>query len=241
MTKSTPCDHGPYDTRPVSLLQLNDVSSQDAMDGHSRYEEVNRHLAHEFPQLAGGFGQHSWMPFTPLDTERQESNIAGLADDATSAIHAPVCDSELTTVAGYSLSMHDNMPLPAPLPPDFSESLALDAYFDLDASATQAQGPYHNFGMPTEYMEGVEEQRGESHPIGLISTSMQPVEHIVVQSSGGESREFANEALAEGYCIGRNMNQIIYDLIQLGTRLRADARRQLDVIRDDCAAFPLSS
>lgn len=113
MTKRVRSDRRPYDIRPVSLIRLDKVQSQDALDNLSRYEAVSRQFAQEFPQMAWNLGQRPWIPCFPSlrYTGPQENRTMASADATsadTSAIRGPACGSEFMTSAVYNLSTHSD-------------------------------------------------------------------------------------------------------------------------------------
>ncbi|KAL7795209.1 hypothetical protein V8C37DRAFT_374854 [Trichoderma ceciliae] len=282
MTKRVNSDRRPYDTRPVSRIRLDKVVSQDALDSLSRYEEVNRQFAQEFPQMACNLRHLSWIPwFLSPHTEAQENKIAAApADNATStgdpASHMPTCDFDFTTSAGCSLSIHNNASdsdilstivtslTTAATTPESSDNsdphtpIDVDFYPSYDLDALSSPLPWHDQDQPQESGHGhavhgqigggTEEYWDESYLMSSTSRFRQAVEQSTMLSpggggggggGGGESSDYDNEALAEQSCLdNKKMNQIMVNLNRLGSRLREDARRQLDVISDDCAGFP---
>lgn len=85
------------------------------------------------------------------------------------------------------------------------------------------------------------EQLDESGLMVLAPLFEWPAEHSMMLHPERESRGSEDHVIAEKSCVYRNnMNQIIFNLDQLGSRLRDDARRQLDVMSDDCDTSPLS-
>ncbi|KAM0258282.1 hypothetical protein ACHAQJ_003924 [Trichoderma viride] len=265
--KSVRSDRRPYDIRPVSQIRLNKVMSQDALDRLSRYEEVNRQFAEEFPQMAWKFGDRSWIPsFLSPHTERQENVTAASADNTmslgASTVHVPVHDFEFITSIDYTLSTHSDdadldvlsttmSPLTATIttPSDLSDNsdsfASLAADFDPLNSLLpwhdQSQEPCYNHAIQNNSECGMEEQERLDGSGLMVSTSFfeQPAEQSIMPSPEGEPDDFENEALAEESSVdSMNMNQIMLNLNQLGSRLREDARRQLDAITGGCAASP---
>jgi hypothetical protein len=259
----------------VSLKRPNKVISQDALDRLSRYEEVNRQFAQEFPQMAWKFGQCSWLPrFLSPYTEPQENRTTTSADNApslgASTVHVPIHDFEFITSTDCNLSTHNDdtdfdilsaimTPLSASttssselsdnsdpigtLVADFDPSCDFDALSSLFPWQNQVQEPCYNHAIQSK-TEGELEEYERLNGLGLLTVSTlffeQPVEQSTMQSSEGESSDFENEALGEESRVdSKNMNQIMLNLNQLGSRLREDTRRQLDAMSGGYAASPM--
>ncbi|KAK4067085.1 uncharacterized protein Triagg1_7813 [Trichoderma aggressivum f. europaeum] len=260
MTKRACSDRRPYDTRPVSLIRSGQVQSQDALDNLSRYEEVSRQFAQEFPQIARSIEQHSWIPcFLSPNTGRQESRATAPADGAMAAdsIASPIgglaYDSQFATTAGYDISMYidDNCfdalpfatttattsPTEQSSDPDSFTPPGSDADFDptcnLQTSASQ----------PLWYDE-LEESR-YNHPLQNWNAEQtekqwdgpnQTISESLIAPPVEHTRssDLDDEALAEASQVDQDrINQIMINLNQLESRLREDVRRQLDVISND--------
>ncbi|KAK4067899.1 hypothetical protein Trihar35433_6459 [Trichoderma harzianum] len=258
MTKRTYSDRRPYETRPVSLKRF--VKSQEALDNLSRYEEVSRQFAQEFPQIAWSLAQHSWIPcFLSPNTGRQENRTTAPADvtiAADSKVASPTgglaYDSEVAATADYDISMYidDNCfddltftptsasssPTEQPGHPDsFTPPESdTDFYPTCDLKTLTSQLFQYNevqeskYGYNCSLQNWNAEQRGEQRkrPCTTISKSLAapPVEPM-----GSDNLD--NEALADASQVDKDrMNQIMIDLNQLESRLRGDARRQLDAI-----------
>lgn len=110
---------------------------------------------------------------------------------------------------------------------------------------SRAQGPYcykyHAIRNKGKCEANEQEQLERSDLMAPTPLFEQPAEHSMILHPEREPRGSERHVLAKESCVDRNnMNQIIYNLNQLGSRLRDDARRQLDVISDGCDASPLS-
>ncbi|KAL7912741.1 hypothetical protein GGI35DRAFT_261122 [Trichoderma velutinum] len=260
MTKRACSDRRPYDIRPVSLIRFGQVKSQDALDNLSRYEEVSRQFAQEFPQIAWSLEQHSWIPcFLSPNTGRQENRTTAPAGDtiAADSIASPIdglaYDPEFAITAGYDISMYsgDNYfdylpfttttaatsPSQQPSNPDLLTPPGSDADFgstcDLKTLTSpllwynEIQESNYNHSLQNWIAKQAKKQRERLSPTTSESLFTPPVEQ---RGSGG----FGSEALVEASQVDRDrMNQILINLNQLESRLREDARRQLDVISDD--------
>ncbi|UKZ54701.1 hypothetical protein TrVGV298_008513 [Trichoderma virens] len=251
MTKRVRSDRRPYDIRPVSLIRPGQAKSQDALDNLSRYEEVSRQFAQEFPQLARSLEQHHWIPcFLSPNTGRQENSTTALADDATAAdssacpIRGMVDDSEFATSAGYDISMHSDE--------DYCVGALPLAMITATSSPFERLGNADSFTPPDSEVDSdpsydpetltsqllwhnqVKESRYNCAQQGKNGRKMEKQSLVTPPVEQRDSNDFDNKALAEASCVDRDkMNQIIMDLNQLGTRLHQDARRQLDVINGD--------
>ncbi|RFU80988.1 hypothetical protein TARUN_1273 [Trichoderma arundinaceum] len=266
-------DRRPYDIRPVSLIQLEKIVSQDALNRLSRYEEVNRQFEQVFPQMARKLERPWILWFLSLHAKRQEDMTITAADFSTSpypqTLHAPVGDFALTGSAGQSPSMEgadfeldepsptvsasavttaptspDELPgyidSPAPLDASFDSSCDLDALSSMLLWNNQLQEARYNHTIQNREKGGMEEQRDASPGVVSNPFFLQPSEQSTMPSPGGESSDSDSEALAEQSCVDKeNMNQVMFNLNQLESRLRGEARRQLDVIGDDHAASPM--
>ncbi|KAL7944372.1 hypothetical protein V8C42DRAFT_326616 [Trichoderma barbatum] len=254
MTKRVRSDRRPYGIRPASLIQ---VKSQSALDNLSRYEQVSRQFAQEFPQIAWGLGQRLWIPcvLSP-HTGRQDNTMTAPTNDATAADSSIFCgsdyDSEFATSVGYDIPMYDDdyfdalpitmtpttmSPIEQPgnsdafTPPDpdadYVSSCSLEALTSQLLWYNQVQESCYNHTMQYRNEGQMEEQCDGPWPMDSESLTTQPVEQR-------EPSDFGNRDLAEASSVDRDrMNQIMIDLNQLGSRLREDARRQLDVISDE--------
>lgn len=260
MTKRACSDRRSYDIRSVSLIRFGQVQSQDALDNLSRYEEVSRQFAQEFPQIAWGLGQHSWIPcFLSPNTGRQESRTTAPADDATAAdsLASPVSglayDSQFTNTAGDDISMYidgncfDALPFATTTAttspteqssdPDSFTPPGSDGYFDptCDLTTTASQSLWYDGIQESTYNQSLQNWNTKQTKKQWDGLNPENSESLVAPSveqrgSGG----FDNEALAETSQVEKDrMNQIMINLDQLGSRLSEDTRRQLDVISDD--------
>ncbi|KAL6826841.1 hypothetical protein J3E69DRAFT_332321 [Trichoderma sp. SZMC 28015] len=260
MTKRACSDRRPYDIRPVSLIRFGQVQSQDALDNLSRYEEVSRQFAQEFPQIAWGLGQHSWIPcFLSPNTGRQESRTTAPADGAIAADSVAglngglAYDSQFTNTAGYGISMYidDNcfdalpfaMTTATASPTEQSSNSdsftppGSDADFDptCDLTTTASQPLWYDGIQESTYNQSLQNWNAKQAKKQWDRANPTNSESLVAPSveqrgSGG----FKNEALAETSQVEKDrMNQIMINLNQLGSRLSEDARRQLDVISDE--------
>ncbi|KAL7937439.1 hypothetical protein V8C35DRAFT_292525 [Trichoderma chlorosporum] len=264
MTKRFRSDRQPYDIRPVSLIRSGRVQSQEALDNLSRYEEVSRQFAQEFPHVAWSLEQQSWIPWflSPI-TGRQNRATAALAggsraaDSSTSPMNGLAYDSEFASSIGcdvprnfggdffdalpYAMttataSPADQQGNPDPLTPPDTDSDS-GSPCDLDALTSQllwhneVQELIYNRALQSRNEEQIRNQWSGQYPTIAGSLATQPIEER-------ESSDMSNKAPAEAYRVDRDeMNQIMIDLNQLGSRLREDARRQLDVISDDMRCY----
>ncbi|KAF3069149.1 hypothetical protein CFAM422_007142 [Trichoderma lentiforme] len=260
MTKRACSDRRPYDIRPVSLIRFSQVQSQDALDNLSRYEEVSRQFAQEFPQIARSLGQHSWIPcFLSPNTGRQESRTTAPADGAIAAdsIASPVSglayDSQFTNTAGYDISMYiddnffDSLPFATTTAttspteqssdPDSFTPPGSDGDFDptCDLTTTHSQPLWYDETQEPKYNQSPQNWNAKQTKKQWNKANPTIPQSLVTppveqRRSGG----FDNQALAEASQVEKvRMNQIMINLNQLESRLREDVRRQLDVISDD--------
>lgn len=139
------------------------------------------------------------------------------------------------------------------LDPFTTLSADFDPHWDLDTLDSlfppgndQAQGAYHCAHAMRSKGKCEANEQEQLEGSGLMVPPPlyeRPAEHNMMLLER-ESRGSENHAIAEESCVDRkkmkNMNQIILNLNRLGSRLRDDARRQLDVMSDGCHASPLS-
>lgn len=246
MTKRVRSDRRPLDARSGSLM------SADALENRPRYEEASRQFAQGIPQMAWGLGQRPWIPWflSPRNTGLQGNSNAHSADDDSDAIatdsSSTECESdrnsESASSANQNPSMYDN-----------------DAYFDAlyiaTATATSPWSPSEQTGSPASSAPPNAEF-DHSYDLGTLALRLlwqnqiqelrylraaqirdqdqaRVPEHNFTQPV--ERREPRQSDMVDG----ERLNRIMSDLGKLGTRLREDARKQLDVISDDNAALPL--
>ncbi|KAL6808994.1 hypothetical protein GGI42DRAFT_228054 [Trichoderma sp. SZMC 28013] len=260
MTKRACSDRRPYDIRPVSLIRSGQVQSQDALDNLSRYEEVSRQFAQEFPQIARDLGQHSWIPcLLSPNTGRQESRTTAPADGAMAAdsVASPISglayDSQFATTAGYDISMYidDNCfdalpfatttattsPTGQSSDPDSFTPPGSDADFDptCDLKTSTSQPLWYDELQDPKYNHSLQNwntKQTKKQWDGSNQTIPESLNIPPVEQT--RSGDLDNETLAESSQVDQDrMNQIMINLNQLESRLREDVRRQLDVISDD--------
>lgn len=150
------------------------------------------------------------------------------------------------------------MTAPIPSPPELSDtsdpfatlSADYEPFWGLDAldsllpwDNNQIQESYYTHEIRTGgKCEAKEREQLEGSGL-LVPTPLfaQPAEHSMMLHRERESRGSENHVIAEESSVDRkNMNQIMFNLNQLGSRLRDDARRQLDAISNGCDASLLS-
>lgn len=187
---------------------------------------------------------HDFEFITPTDYSYSAHNDDG-DFDVLSASTTP------TTAPMDSPSELSDIPDPfATLSADFDPQWDLDTLDSLLSwSSNQAEESYHctqamqNKGSCEANEQEQLEGSGLMVPPPLFE---RPAEHNMMLHLERESRGSENHVIAEESCVNRknvnkkNMNQIISNLNQLGSRLRDDARRQLDVMSNGCDACPLS-
>ncbi|KAL7923025.1 hypothetical protein ACQKWADRAFT_291001 [Trichoderma austrokoningii] len=188
----------------------------------------------------GTMPAHDFEFITPTDYSHSAHNDDG-DFDVLSATTSP------TTTTAPMAELSD-MPDPfATLSTDFDPLWDLDNTLDSllpwGNNNNQAQGPYHcaqamrNKGR----CEANDQEQLEGSGLMVLPPLFEhPAEHSMMMLQD-------HHAIAEDSCVDRknmkklnNMNQIIFNLDQLGSRLRDDARRQLDVISHGRDASPLS-
>ncbi|KAL7902579.1 hypothetical protein HDV63DRAFT_362105 [Trichoderma sp. SZMC 28014] len=132
----------------------------------------------------------------------------------------------------------------ATLSADFKPLWDLDKIDSLLSwSGNQAQGSYQCTQAMQNKGNGEANEQEQLEGSGLMVPpllSERRAEHNTMLHPERESRGSENHVVAEKSCVNRkNMNQIMFNLNQLGSRLRDDARRQLDVMSNGCDASPL--
>ncbi|KAL6871104.1 hypothetical protein J3F83DRAFT_642180 [Trichoderma novae-zelandiae] len=251
MTKRVRSDGRPCDVRPVSLM------NPDAPDTMSRYEQVSRQFAQEFPQMAWGLGQRPWISwFLSSGTGRQGNKNTAPADDGDgataagpSSIGGSDADSEFVTSAKHNPPMYNDdayfdalyiaMTMSASSPAtqtgDPASPTAPDAGFDpsCDLEALALRLLWQIQMQELRYRRAMR-NANEEQAMPSERDFAQPVERR-------EPREFESRAPVGRIprVGGDRLNRIKIELGKLGSRLREDARKQLDVISDDNAALPL--
>ncbi|KAH0494295.1 hypothetical protein TgHK011_000920 [Trichoderma gracile] len=244
MTKRVRSEPRPLDVRPSTIM------GTDAPDDRSRYEEVSRHLAQEIPQMAWGLGQQPRVPWllSARNAALRGNETGGSADDdngakatdSSSAECESDSESEFATSADQNPSMYDD-----------------DAYFDAlyIAMATSASSPGEQTRSPASstppkpdlnhscdleamalrllWQNQIHELRYRHATQSRDQEQARPREHSLTLPV--ERREPRQSDIVGD----ERLNRIMSDLRKLGTQLREDARKQLDVINDDNAALPL--
>jgi hypothetical protein len=222
--------------------------SAEVVENGSRYEEVGQ----ETSQMAWGLGERPWIPWllsarniTALRGNETEvpadNNNGGTTIEAPSAECESDPDSEFATSANQNPSTYDD-----------------DAYFDAlyiamatsaSSSGEQRRSPASSTGPPATdlnrscdlealalrllWQNQFQDLRCRRATQIRNQGQARPPEHnFTQQAERRESRQAELEA-------DDRLSQIMSDLRKLGTRLREDARKQLDVISDDNAALPL--
>ncbi|KAL6910352.1 hypothetical protein GGI43DRAFT_8575 [Trichoderma evansii] len=269
-TKNGSSDRRPYDIRRVSRMQPNKALSQDALDKLSLYEEVNRQFAQEFPQttwkpclLSPHSEQQEYMTTASADNATSTGTSAvhmsahdyefiTLADYSL-PIHNDAVDFDIlsATTSPFTAPFTSPSELSDTSDPFATLSADFEPLWDLDAmdsllpwNSIQVQGSCycaHALQNKGKCEANEQEQLEGSRLMVPPPLFEQPPEHNTILYPEREPRDSENDVIDEESCVDRkNMNQIIFNLNQLGSRLRNDARRQLDVISDGCDAFPMS-
>jgi hypothetical protein len=186
---------------------------------------------------------HDFEFITPTDYSHYAFNDDG-DFDILSATTSPTTTAPLTSPSELS-----DMPDPfATFGADFDQAWDFERLDSLlPWGNNQAQESYHcahALRSKGECEASEQEQLEGSDLIVPPPLYERPAAHNMKLHSDRESRGSEHHVIAEKSCVDRknmkNMNQIIFNLNQLGSRLRDDARRQLDVISDGCDASPLS-
>lgn len=182
---------------------------------------------------------HDFEFITPTDYNHSAHNDDG-DFDVLSATTTP------TTAPMASPSELSDMPDPfATLSADFDPQWDLDTLDSLLSwSSNQAQESHDCTQAMQNKGECEANEQEQLEGSGLMVPPPlfeRPAEHNTMPPRERESRGSENHVIAEESCVNKkSMNQIMFNLNQLGSRLRDDARRQLDLIGNGCDACPLS-
>ncbi|KAM0486129.1 hypothetical protein ACHAPX_000831 [Trichoderma viride] len=185
---------------------------------------------------------HDFEFITPTDYSHSANNDDG-DFDFLSASTSP------TTAPMTPPSELSDMPEPfTTLSADFDPQWDLDTLDSLFPRGNdQAQGSYHCAQAIQNKDSGEANEQEQLEGPGLMVPPPlfdRPAEHNMMLHPERESRGSEDHVIAEESGVNRNnmknMNQIISNLNQLGSRLRDDARRQLGFIGDGCGACPLN-
>ncbi|KAL7821471.1 hypothetical protein V8C44DRAFT_314657 [Trichoderma aethiopicum] len=245
MTKRVRSECRPVDARPEPLKGV------DAPDNRSRHAEGSRRFAQDLPHMAGASGQRPWIPWflSQRNTGLQGSKNAvsthdddgAPATDSSSAECESARNSHLANSANQNPAMYND-----------------DAYiFDAPyiAMATAASSPIEQTGSPAS---STPSSRDIDHSCDLEAlalrllwqnqiqelryrraTQIQDQEQARLPAHNFAQPAGRREPRPSDIVDGERLDRIMSDLDKLGTRLREDARKQLDVINDDNAALPL--
>ncbi|OTA07039.1 hypothetical protein A9Z42_0078480 [Trichoderma parareesei] len=236
MTKRVRSERRPLDVRPTT----------DALENGSRYEEVGQ----EMSQMAWGLAERPWIPWllsarnSALRGNETEvsaaDNNGGIATDASSAECESDPDSEFAASENQNPSTYDDdaylnalyiaMATSASSSGEQTRSPAsssppnADLNHSCDLEALALRLLWQNQIQELRYRRATQiRNQGQARP---------PEHNFTQQAERRESRQAEVEA-------DDRLSQIMSDLRKLGTQLREDARKQLDVISDDIAALPL--